>query len=154
MQACLSAPTPSSILKQWVDYGNGSPEMQVNDHTEEPFIAYLIVRVIREGAVDLKDAVNAGALRVGCSTASTRRYLDRQASSEGLFEEYKEPMMRQKMIRFRKRYHEARSTDGPVLPTNGHRSAIGQRTDQQAPVTASAKRRERLRRHNGTGKHG
>ncbi len=133
-----------------LDYGRGSLEMQANEHFEVPWVTWLVRRLLTEGPVNAKDAVNAGAEHVGCNPSTAKKYLDKKTSSEGMFELVKDPITRRSMVHLRSNVFGPRSTDGPA----DHAAPVNGRTSRSI-VSAGAKRQARRERKNGHGKpHG
>lgn len=90
--------SPTEQVHKIVDYGQGSPEMQVTDLAEDEYRYYVIARIRLQGPIPKREAINAGAERVGINPTTSRRYLDKLTSSEGPLKEYKDPNWRRKMI--------------------------------------------------------
>ena len=87
-------------VREVVDYSKGSPEMQASDLFEVPYLRWLYDQIKRKGKLTKQDAINAGARHVGASTSTTRRYLDKETSSEGGLEVVKDED-RQNIVRLR-----------------------------------------------------
>lgn len=77
---CVSA---TEALKSVVSYSDGSAEMAVSGYCETKFRAWVMTVVEEEGFIRKSDAVEGGAELVGCSTATTLRYLTKMASITG-----------------------------------------------------------------------
>ena len=71
------------IAKQDCNYRQGTPEMQANNLYEVPFRTWLLQQVIASAGYDRTAAINEGAELVGCSTATTVRYLAKLTSPSG-----------------------------------------------------------------------
>ena len=80
--------------------------MQANDLFEAPYLRWLYDRLRLAEEITKQDAINAGARLVGSSTSTTRRYLDKETSSEGGLIVVKDERTRQPMIRVRHEYLE------------------------------------------------
>jgi hypothetical protein len=74
------------ILKQDCNYRQGSPEMQANTLCEVPFRRWLMKQVTTKGGYDRTAAINEGAEIVGCSPATTARYIAKLTSPGPLAE--------------------------------------------------------------------
>jgi hypothetical protein len=84
-----------------VSYQKGSPEMQANDFFEVDYREWVLKQVREHGFYPKNEAINAGAEIVGCSAVTSRRYLEKLTSAEGILEEYKNPL-HQSMLRYKK----------------------------------------------------
>jgi len=71
------------IARRDVDYREGSPEMQANLLYEVRFRRWLMHKVTTEGGYDRTTAVAEGAELVGCSPATTARYIRKLTSPLG-----------------------------------------------------------------------
>jgi len=71
------------VVREAVDYTAGSSEMQVTYYCEVRFRTWVLQQVATNGHIEKAAAIAAGAERVGCSTVTTRRYLDKLTSSVG-----------------------------------------------------------------------
>lgn len=82
------------IVRDQVDYLQGSPEMKANSYFEIDFRVWLLKEIDkRKGlGVDRKEAINTGAELVGCSPMTTSRYLDKLLSKAGPLKEEKDLM--------------------------------------------------------------
>jgi len=98
------------ITKNQVDYVKGSPEMQANDFFELDFRAWVIEQIRKHGSYPKSEAIHSGAEVVGCSSLTSRRYLEKMLSAEGVLQEDKNPL-KQMILTFK-----------PVkkAPGNGH----------------------------------
>lgn len=83
--------SPSTrVIREAVDYGRGTPEMQANFLYEVDFRRLILTWVRDRGFVTKSDAINAGAEIVGCSPATAGRYLSKLTSSAGPLKEQKD----------------------------------------------------------------
>jgi hypothetical protein len=78
-EGCPATP----ITKEDCDYRQASPEMQANSLYEAPFRTWLLHKIGTDGAYDRTAAINEGAELVGCSPATTTRYLAKLTSPSG-----------------------------------------------------------------------
>jgi len=83
-----------------VSYQKGSPEMQANDFFEVDYREWVLKQVREYSSYPKTEAINSGAEIVGCSSVTSRRYLEKLISAEGILEEYKNPL-RQVMLRYK-----------------------------------------------------
>ena len=81
----------TSKARQMVDYWQGSPEMQANELYEVRFRTWLQERIARDGQMVTRDAITTGAEILGCSVASTSRYLKKLKSLAGPLVEQRTP---------------------------------------------------------------
>lgn len=81
MRVCGCAET--QLVKSAVSYVEGSPEMQANHLFEIKFRKWLLGEIGKQGGYLKEEAIAAGAERVGCSTATTSRYLQKLTSGVG-----------------------------------------------------------------------
>jgi hypothetical protein len=65
------------------DYREGSSEMQANLLYEVRFRRWLMRKVTQEGSYDRSTAIAEGAEVVGCSPATTARYITKLTSPSG-----------------------------------------------------------------------
>lgn len=77
------------VAREAVDYSRGNPEMQANYLYEVQFRNWLMQKVAQQGSLDKLDAVSAGAEVVGCSPATSAKYLAKLTSSAGPLSEIK-----------------------------------------------------------------
>lgn len=84
--------------------------MQANDLFELDFRAWVLDQVRTYGSYPKTDAINSGAEVVGCSSLTSRRYLEKLTSAKGVLQEAKNPL-KQMILTFK-----------PVkkTPGNGH----------------------------------
>ncbi len=80
------------MIKDLVDYNYGSTEMQVNSHCERQFREWLLKVLLKNNFIPKKEAIDSGAEVVGCSQATTLRYLDKMTSAVGNLKESIDPM--------------------------------------------------------------
>ncbi|MDG6949554.1 MAG: hypothetical protein JRM77_06900 [Nitrososphaerota archaeon] len=82
----------TELLRQTVDYSQGSREMQANGEAEVPYRGWLWGKVVEGGSKGYakQQAINSGAEKFGVSKQATRDYLDKMLSEEGPFQEVKE----------------------------------------------------------------
>jgi len=78
------------VVRQAVNYRQGSPEMQASFLFEVDFRNWLLDKVREQGGLPREDAVAAGAEIVGCSPSTTARYLSKLTSSAGPLQEQKD----------------------------------------------------------------
>ena len=74
------------------DYRKASPEMQANLTCEPPFRRWIMATVTSNGFYDRTTAMNEGAEVVGCSPATTARYLAKLTSASGPLTETKDAL--------------------------------------------------------------
>ena len=74
------------VAKEDAGYRQGSPEMQANQLFEVQFREWILSQV-RDGGYSKTEAVNEGAELVGCSPATTQRYLGKLTSKAGPLQE-------------------------------------------------------------------
>lgn len=79
----------TSIAKEDAGYRQGSPEMQANQLFEVTFRRWVLEKA-REQGYYKAEAINEGAELVGCSPATTQRYLAKLTSAAGPLEEQKD----------------------------------------------------------------
>jgi hypothetical protein len=73
-----------------IDYTSGSPEMQATELFETPFRNWIKAKLtLLNHPVLKKELINGGAEEIGCSTATTTRYLAKMTSPEGTLKEVK-----------------------------------------------------------------
>jgi hypothetical protein len=75
------------VAREVVKYQEGSQEMQANFLFELDFRVWLLERIRTLGEFPRADAITAGAELVGCSPATTARYLSKLTSSAGPLQE-------------------------------------------------------------------
>ncbi len=75
-----------------VDYGEASPEMQANLIYEAPFRRWIMATITSNGFYDRLTAINEGAELVGCSPATTARYLLKPTSPSGPLTEIRDAL--------------------------------------------------------------
>jgi hypothetical protein len=99
--------SPSTrVIKEAVDYGRGTPEMQANFLFEVDFRAWLLAIIKERGFVLKADAIAAGAETVGCSPATSARYVAKLISSVGPLQERKD-MLGGLMLEFKQESRQA-----------------------------------------------
>lgn len=79
----------TAVAKEDAGYRWGSPEMQANQLFEVAYRRWLLTKVDHTGYYKT-DAINEGAEVVGCSPATTQRYLAKLTSAAGPLEEQKD----------------------------------------------------------------
>ena len=77
----------TSIVKETIDYTNGTVQMQANQCFEVEFREWLLKQIKAIGYYLKDDAVYSGAEVVGCSPETIVRYIRKLTSSEGVLEE-------------------------------------------------------------------
>jgi hypothetical protein len=75
------------VGREVVSYREGSPEMQANVLYELDFRKWILGMIAERGFINKMDAIAAGAEVVGCSPATTQRYLAKLTSSVGPLQE-------------------------------------------------------------------
>lgn len=75
------------VVREVVRYQEGSTEMQANFLFELDFRTWLLGKIRELGGFPKQDAITAGAEIVGCSPATTARYLTKLTSSAGPLQE-------------------------------------------------------------------
>lgn len=80
----------TKMIRDLVDYRQGSPEMQANSYYELEYRNWVLEELTRLGTMRLEDAVYGGAEVVGCSPVTTRRYLKKLTSVIGILQEGKD----------------------------------------------------------------
>ena len=98
-----SAIPATQFVKEILDYQSGSTEMQANSLFETKFREWIIGKVVAEGEFLKDDAAYSGAEVVGCSTLTTKRYLQKLTSCSGVFYEAKNAFG-QVVLRLKKKY--------------------------------------------------
>lgn len=95
---------PTQAVRDHVDYQQGSAEMQASDLMETPYWHWIKAKItalnLKGEDLPKKEAINGGAYTVGCSTTTSRKYLDKLTSEEGPLKEVKTEW-KVKVIRFR-----------------------------------------------------
>lgn len=76
----------TSQVKELLDYSSGTIEMKANALFERDFREWLLTLIGQYHSYPIKEAINAGAEKLGCSPATTKRYLDKLTSSTGVFD--------------------------------------------------------------------
>jgi hypothetical protein len=89
----------TTMVREEVDYQQGSPEMQANEWYEPHFRNWLIAYLRVYGWIPKREAIAAGAEEVGCSIQAARRYLEKMTSFKGACKEHKNPPTKRKEIR-------------------------------------------------------
>lgn len=75
---------PTESAHRLIDYQSGSPEMQAAGLFEVRYRSWVEAKLCLAKRPLLKrDLINGGAEEVGCSVATSRRYLDKMVSPEG-----------------------------------------------------------------------
>jgi hypothetical protein len=74
------------------DYRKASPETQANLTCEPPFRRWIMATISTNGFYDRTTAMNEGAEVVGCSPATTARYLAKLTSASGPLTEIKDAL--------------------------------------------------------------
>ena len=77
------------IVREVVDFMQGAAEMQANFLYEVQYRHWLLEEVSKKGSIEKGDAINAGAEVVGCSPATTQKYLAKLLSTAGPLCEFK-----------------------------------------------------------------
>lgn len=91
----------TGLVRDLVDYRNGSLEMQANSYFEIAYRDWVLKEVKRLGFLSKEDAVAGGAEEFGSSPETIDRYLRKLKSYRGPLEEAKDAMGN-RIIRFRK----------------------------------------------------
>lgn len=78
----------SKVAKDTLDYRSGSVEMKANNMFEPVFTEWLLAHI----PMSRDEAKNSGAHVVGCSPATTKRYLEKLTSAAGPLREFKDGM--------------------------------------------------------------
>jgi DNA-binding PucR family transcriptional regulator len=89
------------LIRDDVDYRQGSTEMQVNERAEPKYRAWLWEWISKVGWITRKEAIYSGAKKFDISPTTTRKYLGKETSAEGSLTELKDPS-RGWVVRFRK----------------------------------------------------
>ena len=91
------------VIKDETDYQGGSVEMQVNEYAEMPYRNWLKAKIRNDlnKRYLKKQAIYSGAERNDISPTTTRKYLEKMISDEGLLDEYKDINDKKKYIRFK-----------------------------------------------------
>lgn len=98
-------PSATDLLRQTVDYSNGSAEMKVNAETEAPYRAKLWELIgYGSGSISKDRAIYGLAELMGCSPQATRDYYNKMKSEDGPLEEFKEKGTNQKRVRMKRGY--------------------------------------------------
>lgn len=77
-------------VRQAVNYAEGSVEMRANSYFEVNFRDWVLETITEVGPLSKKEIINSGAETVGCSQASTIRYLEKLTSAVGPLHETKD----------------------------------------------------------------
>jgi hypothetical protein len=101
--------TATRIVKEQVDYTLGSPEMKANSFFENSFRKWILAEINSNQAIVKKDAINAGAELVGCSTMTIGRYLDKLLSIVGPLQEIND-LMGSKILVLKDKIQKAKDT--------------------------------------------
>lgn len=80
------------IARDDVDYREATPEMQANLIYEDAFRRWLLATVTAQGFYYRTAAINEGAELIGCSPATTARYLAKLTSRSGPISETKDAL--------------------------------------------------------------
>lgn len=80
----------TKMVRELVDYRQGSVEMQANSYFELQYREWVLEELTRLGTMRLDDAIYSGAEVVGCSPVTTRRYLKKLTSVIGVLKESKD----------------------------------------------------------------
>jgi len=86
------------VVREAVDYRDGSSEMQANQRFEVPFRTWVLQQVATNGHIEKAAAIAAGAEHVGCSTVASRRYLDKLTSSVGPLQQTEDAQGRRVLV--------------------------------------------------------
>ncbi len=78
--------TDGAVLKEALGYQDGSPEMRANSWYEPEWVRWMDAHLMDHPHISARTAINAGALAVGCSPATAKRYLDKYTDFNGPFE--------------------------------------------------------------------
>lgn len=79
------------VVRELVDYSQGSPEMQVNSIAERSFRSWCLGKMREHNRMKRDDAIYGGAEVVGISPDTVRnRYLRKLTSPEGVLQEIKD----------------------------------------------------------------
>ena len=71
------------LIREVVDFGEGSPEMQANAIFEKSFRQYVLNEVRELGHISYYEAWDGGAEFAGCSPMSAQRYINKLKSKPG-----------------------------------------------------------------------
>jgi predicted transcriptional regulator YheO len=77
------ARTATRIARKDVNYREASPEMQANLTYEATFRRWIVATITTHGFYYRTTAINEGAELVGCSPATTARYITKLTSPPG-----------------------------------------------------------------------
>ena len=80
----------TKLVRDLVDYRQGSPEMQANSYFELQYREWVLGELSRLGSMKMDDAIYGGAEVVGCSPVTTGRYLKKLTSVLGVLQEGKD----------------------------------------------------------------
>lgn len=105
----------TELNKTILDYNQGSVEMRANGLFEARFRDWIMGIIKAQGSYPKREAINAGAEYVGCSTATVTRYLEKMTSDAGILAETLNTL-RQTVIVFKSLYPEPTNGNG-----NGHK---------------------------------
>jgi len=78
-----------------------SAEFKKNKECEPIFRHYLYDLIKRTGQQPVKEIINAGAEKAGCSQAAVKRYLAKCCSIEGLYIAFFDEIAEENLVRFR-----------------------------------------------------
>jgi len=80
----------TSLVKQMVDYRQGSPEMQANSYFENQYREWILSYIRTNSMIPKEEALYSGAEIVGNSPTTTARYLKKLTSTAGPLKEMKD----------------------------------------------------------------
>ena len=100
------------IARKDADYREGSSEMQANLLYEVRFRRWLMRKVTTEGSYDRSTAIAEGAELVGCSPATTARYITKLTSPSGPLMEMEDALYHRVLVLKPHLQNRERNADG------------------------------------------
>jgi hypothetical protein len=79
----LEGHVSTRVVREMIDFTEGSPEMQANSVYEKCFRTYVLNEVRERQVISQKDAVSSGAEITGCSVITAKRYIEKLVSPRG-----------------------------------------------------------------------
>jgi hypothetical protein len=71
------------VVREMVDFSEGSPEMQANSLYEKAFRRFVLDEVRLKCKIAMKDAIGSGSEVCGCSVITAKRYIEKLVSPKG-----------------------------------------------------------------------
>lgn len=143
------------VAREAVDYSQGGVEMKANYLYEVQFRHWLMEKVAQRGSIEKGDAIAAGAEVVGCSPATSAKYLAKLTSTAGPLKEVK-GMLGEKSLTLKDHLQTEMFLDDPRGVGHSSRRVSAHReesrpsrpgmseAEESEPTTQSASRQARL----------